>query len=267
MDIDRRLVLRRVVQAASAAAVVALPAAGGPRRVLASGDRAPAAPIAPALTSIRKLPAPPPIMPCTLWQTNPAPPEVQYDRAVRAVFIHHTENGNTYRAQAVPDIIRAIQRDHRENRGWDDIGYNFLVDRFGTVYEGRRGGVDRPVVGAHTIGFNRETVGVAAIGTYSAGAQVPEPVVEAIARLAAWKLAADGTDPRAQCDLTSTSSESRFPVSTHHAFNAVSGHRDAFCTLCPGDALYALIPRIIERAAQLQLDAELRAPGPPTRFG
>ncbi|MFD9129695.1 peptidoglycan recognition protein [Kitasatospora sp. NPDC059571] len=249
MDIDRRLVLRRVLQATSAGALVALPALGRPRTVTQ-----PVAAAEPALALPPSFPVPaaPPIVPRSAWQAEPPPSAVQYDRAVRAAFIHHTDDRNSYREQDVPDILRAIHHDHLANRGWDDIGYNFLVDRFGTVYEGRVGGIDRPVVGAHTMGFNRETVGIAAIGTYSAGVDVPEPVVAAIAGLVAWKLGSYGTDAHGQYELTSTSSDSRFPASSRHAFNAVSGHRDAYCTLCPGEALYALLPQITDRAADLQ---------------
>jgi hypothetical protein len=257
MDIDRRLVLRRVLQATTAGALVALPALGRPRPVthpVAQGQ--PAVVAAPA----RPVPPEPAIVPRSTWQTPCEVPAIQYDSAVRAAFVHHTENPNTYRAKDVPDILRAIQHDHLENRGWDDIGYNFLVDRFGTIYEGRAGGVDRPVVGAHTIGFNRETVGIAAIGTYSAGVEVPEPVAAAMASLIAWKLGSYGNDPHGRYELTSTSSDSRFPVSTRHAFNAVSGHRDAFCTLCPGESLYAVLPQITEQAAAIQRAAAATAP-------
>jgi uncharacterized protein with LGFP repeats len=207
-------------------------------------------------------PPPPPIVPRSLWQTDdqlPNPPQAQYDHEVRAVFVHHTASGDSYGPQDVPEIIRSIYTFHRGSQGWDDIGYQFLVDRYGTIYEGRLGGIDQAVVGAQTQGFNHESVGVAAIGTYPSGTQVPAPVLEAIARLAAWKLGTYGVDPRAQSQLTSTSNQSRYPTGTTHLFNAVSGHRDACFTKCPGDALYALLPQIIDHAADL-----LRA-APPAR--
>ncbi|MEV6206947.1 peptidoglycan recognition protein [Kitasatospora sp. NPDC051914] len=256
MEINRRLVLRRALQAVAAGAVTALPAAAHPHRSVAAD--APVAVAAPAPVRLAA-PAAPPIVLRSTWQSEETVAQVQYDRAVRAVLIHHTDDPNSYDACDVPDILRAIRRDHLEFRGWDDIGYNFLVDRFGTIWEGRLGGVDRPVVGAHTMGFNRDTVGIAAIGTYNSGTEVPPPVVDAIARLAAWKLGLHGIRADDRSELTSTNSGSRFPVGARHAFNAVSGHRDAFCTLCPGESLYAEIPGIIDRAAHLQQDA-LTAP-------
>ena len=255
MDIDRRLVLRRALLAVTAGAVTALPAAARPRPrpVVAAGG--PPAGATPSAVHTLAVPAAPPVVLRSTWQTEENPPAVQYDREVRAVLIHHTDDPNSYAPQDVPDILRAIRRDHLEFRHWDDIGYNFLVDRFGTIWEGRLGGIDRPVVGAHTMGFNRDTVGVAAIGTYTAGIEVPPAVLESIARIAAWKLGTYGIHPGDRSTLTSTNSGSRFPVGASHAFTAVSGHRDAFCTLCPGESLYAAIPGIIARAEAVQEEA------------
>ncbi|WP_234443815.1 peptidoglycan recognition protein [Streptomyces sp. NRRL B-24484] len=262
MDINRRLVLRRAVQAVAAGAVTALPAMARPRRS-AAADGPPPAAVPPAAVAL-PVPAAPPIVLRSTWQSADQVPKVQYDRAVRAVLVHHTDDPNSYTADAVPDILRAIRRDHLEFRGWDDIGYNFLVDRFGRIWEGRLGGVDRPVVGAHTMGFNRDTVGIAAIGTYNAGTEVPPAVLDSIARLAAWKLGLHGVRADARSELTSTNSGSRFPVGATHMFNAVSGHRDAFCTLCPGESLYAAIPGIVDRARRLQQEAAAGAPGAGT---
>ena len=68
--------------------------------------------------------------------------------------MHHTVNANDYTADEVPGIMRSIYAYHVKSRGWRDIGYNFLVDRFGRIWEGRYGGIDKPVVGAHTCGYN-----------------------------------------------------------------------------------------------------------------
>ncbi|MEW1913360.1 peptidoglycan recognition protein [Kitasatospora sp. NPDC085895] len=260
MDINRRLVLRRALHAVAAGAVTALPAMARPRRS-AAADGPPAAAVPPAAAAL-PVPAEPPIVLRSAWQSVDPVPKVQYDRAVRAVLVHHTDDPNSYTADEVPDILRAIHRDHLEFRGWDDIGYNFLVDRFGRIWEGRLGGVDRPVVGAHTMGFNRDTVGIAAIGTYNAGTEVPQAVLDSIARLAAWKLGLHGVRADGRSELTSTNSGSRFPVGARHAFNAVSGHRDAFYTLCPGESLYAAIPDIVDRARRLQQEAAAASGAP-----
>ncbi|QCX82897.1 N-acetylmuramoyl-L-alanine amidase (plasmid) [Streptomyces sp. YIM 121038] len=184
--------------------------------------------------------------------TRGAPPPVRYGGPVVAVFVHHTDSPNGYDCADAPRIIRALAAGQTGARLFDDIGYNFLVDRCGTIYEGRAGGVDRSVVGAHTQGFNHRTAGVAAIGTFTAGTPVPPPMAEAIAALAAWKLGLMDVDPRLRAQLVSSNSLSRFPVGTRATFDAVAGHTDGYTTSCPGAALRAQLPAIRERAAQLQ---------------
>ncbi|GHE42616.1 hypothetical protein GCM10018785_10280 [Streptomyces longispororuber] len=190
-------------------------------------------------------------------------PPVRYDGPVLAVFVHHTDSPNGYDCADAPRIIRGLAAGQTEARLFDDIGYNFLVDRCGTIYEGRAGGVDRPVVGAHTQGFNHRTTGVAAIGTFTAGTPVPRPMTEAIAALAAWKLGLADVDPRRRSHLVSSNSGSRFPAGTRAEFDAVAGHTDGYTTTCPGAALRAELPAIRERAAHLQgrTDARARAVG------
>ena len=75
---------------------------------------------------------------------------------VHAGFVHHTVNANNYTAAEVPAILRGIYAYHTQSRGWRDIGYNYLIDRFGRIWEGRYGGITRPVVGAHTLELQRE---------------------------------------------------------------------------------------------------------------
>lgn len=272
MEIDRRRLLLHTGMTAAAAAAGALVASG--RSCRPSTGRPPIVP--PLGAAMAGVPAPvhasrwaaprPPIVSRAQWQTDRLkPPAAQYTAGVRGVFVHHTDGGDDYGSRQVPGLIRSIYSDHRGVRDWDDIGYNFLIDRDGTIYEGRHGGIDRPVVGAHTLGFNHETVGIAAIGTYTKGTEVPPPVLNAIAAVAAWKLGMYGIDPRGVAELVSTSNKSRFPTGTRHTFAAISGHRDAFCTLCPGEALYAALPRIREAAARLQ--GRLPAAGSPPAAG
>ena len=85
---------------------------------------------------------------------------------VHAGFVHHTVNANDYSRKQVPALMRSIYAYHTQSKGWSDIGYNFLVDRFGRIWEGRFGGVDRPVVGAHTLGYNDYAFAMSAIGNY-----------------------------------------------------------------------------------------------------
>ncbi|AZM51358.1 N-acetylmuramoyl-L-alanine amidase [Streptomyces sp. WAC 01529] len=196
----------------------------------------------------------PRIVPREAWlpPKAPEPPPARYADRVDAVFVHHTDSPNRYACTDAPRIIRALYAGQAGSRKWDDIGYNFLVDRCGTVYEGRAGGAERPVVGAHTQGFNRRSTGVAAIGTFTAGTPVPKAMTDAIAGLAAWKLGLSGIDPRGAALLVSTNNLSRFPTGTDALLRAVAGHKDGYATHCPGAALTAELPAIRETAARLQ---------------
>ncbi|MCF6524676.1 N-acetylmuramoyl-L-alanine amidase [Streptomyces sp. JJ36] len=174
-----------------------------------------------------------------------------YVEKVRAVFIHHTNHPNTYDCADVPAMLRGLQRDHVRRMGWDDIGYNYVVDRCGNIYEGRGGGVGRKVLGAHTRGFNTASVGIAALGTFPAGAHVPRPMLDAVAAVAAWKLE-PSADPRGRVRLVSTNSESRFHKGTEASLPVVAGHRDSFETRCPGEALYDALPWLRAEVARLR---------------
>ena len=89
-------------------------------------------------------------------------------RRCKLAVVHHTAGTNRYTPAQAAAIVRGIEVYHVKGNGWNDIGYNFLVDRFGTVYEGRGGGMTRNVIGAHALGFNTGTVGVALIGNFHA---------------------------------------------------------------------------------------------------
>lgn len=177
--------------------------------------------------------------------------DFDYTGPVREVFVHHTDTATDYACTDAPRVIRAIYQYHVQTNGWRDIGYNFLVDRCGTVYEGRAGGVDRSVHGAHTLGFNTDSAGVAAIGTYT-NDEPPQPLLDGLAALAAWKLGLTAQPADGRTQLTSTSSSSRYPKGTVVDFDAISGHRDAVATECPGATLYARLPALRTTAARLQ---------------
>ncbi|MGV9338157.1 peptidoglycan recognition protein family protein [Streptomyces sp. NPDC003688] len=197
----------------------------------------------------------PVIVPRSVWldatarHEQPAP---RYDDKVVAVFVHHTDSPNGYDCADAPRIIRALYAGQTGSRHWDDIGYSFLVDRCGTVYEGRAGGVDRPVTGAHTQGFNHRTAGIAALGTFTAGVPVPRAMTDAIAAVAAWKLGLAGIDPRSHVRLVSSNGLSRYKAGTAASLPALAGHNDGYQTSCPGAALSARLPEIRNAAARLQ---------------
>nr|WP_238432046.1 peptidoglycan recognition protein [Streptomyces cavernae] len=196
----------------------------------------------------------PVIVPRERWaeRSAPRPPPPRYADRVVAVFVHHTDSPNAYDCADVPAIIRGLYTGQTELQHWDDIGYNFLVDRCGTIYEGRAGGIERAVVGAHTQGFNLRTVGIAAIGTFTEGVPVPRALTEAVAALTAWKLGLSGIDPRGTARLISSNGLSRYAAGTTALLPAVAGHNAGFHTSCPGAALKARLPAIREAAARLQ---------------
>ncbi|WP_078878473.1 peptidoglycan recognition protein [Streptomyces sp. NBRC 110035] len=196
----------------------------------------------------------PPIVSRAAWvgDAGREQPPPRYDDEVVAVFVHHTDSPNDYDCAEAPIHIRNVYEGQTSAREWDDIGYNFVVDRCGTIYEGRAGGTDRPVTGAHTQGFNHRTTGIAALGTFTAGVPVPHAMERAIAELAAWKLGLSGTDPRSDVRLVSSNGRSRYAAGTTAMLPALAGHTDGFMTSCPGAALQARLPKIREMAAELQ---------------
>ncbi|WP_225822248.1 peptidoglycan recognition protein [Streptomyces naphthomycinicus] len=173
-----------------------------------------------------------------------------YTRKVKAAFVHHTASGNKYTCAQTPSVVRSIYRYHVKSMGWRDIGYNFLVDKCGTVYEGRAGGAARAVLGAHTLGLNADSMGVAVIGTYGSG-KPPGAAVTALARLTAWKLGLFGADPRGKTYLTSGGGN-LYPKGKNVRLNVISGHRDGYATECPGRRLYAKLGTARSSAARYQ---------------
>ncbi|MEU6590620.1 N-acetylmuramoyl-L-alanine amidase [Streptomyces sp. NPDC046881] len=173
-----------------------------------------------------------------------------YTTKVKAAFVHHTASGNNYTCAQAPSVIRSIYRYHVTTMGWRDIGYNFLVDKCGTIYEGRAGGVAKAVLGAHTLGFNINSTGIAVIGTYGS-AKPSSGVVTAVARLTAWKLGLYGANPRGKTYLTSGGGN-LYPKGKNVRLNVISGHRDGFATECPGERLYAALGTARSRAATYQ---------------
>ncbi|MFB4308528.1 N-acetylmuramoyl-L-alanine amidase [Actinomadura sp. GTD37] len=188
-----------------------------------------------------------------------------YDASLKAAFVHHTDTGNGYTCAESASVIRSVFLYHVQSQGWDDIGYNFLVDKCGTIFEGRAGGADRPVHGAHTYGFNTDSTGIAVLGTYTAAndAEVPgvapsKAALDGVAKIAAWKLGLSGVDPTAKTTLTSNAPDGtggKYPFGQDVVFNTISGHRDGFATACPGVQLYSALPAVRTAAKQLTVPA------------
>ena len=169
--------------------------------------------------------------------------------SISAGFVHHTVNANDYTEAQVPAIMRSIYAYHVKSRGWSDIGYNFLVDRFGRIWEGRYGGIDKPVVGAHTLGYNDYSFAMSAIGNFDV-TEPPDVMLRAYGQLFAWKLSLHGVNPASTSQQVGRST-----------FAAINGHRDAGSTACPGKYLYAKIPTIRTYATE---SAPVPPPAPVT---
>ncbi|MFJ5092959.1 peptidoglycan recognition protein [Streptomyces sp. NPDC088557] len=172
---------------------------------------------------------------------------------IKAVVVHHTAESNAYTCADAPKVVRGIYAYHVKQLGWKDIGYNFLVDKCGVVYEGRKGGVDQPVQGAHAYGFNSETTGISVLGTYTDVAPSPEAMIS-VARIAAWKLGQYGVDPAGTTTLTAGDAGTNYfrkswAKGAQLPFPVIHGHRDGFNTQCPGNAFYDQLGTVRKWAA------------------
>ncbi|HZR94767.1 MAG TPA: N-acetylmuramoyl-L-alanine amidase [Gaiellaceae bacterium] len=193
----------------------------------------------------------PPILSRFSWQADESIRRAapRYADGVHFAVVHHTAGANNYSREESAAIVRGIEVYHVKGNGWNDIGYNFLVDKYGQVFEGRYGGVDRPVVGAHAEGFNTGSVGVALIGSYGTARPAPAALAS-LEQLLAWRLDLAHVDPQSVLTWQS-SGNPRFPSGVPVFLRAVSGHRDTGFTDCPGNALYALLPQIAKAAAAI----------------
>lgn len=199
-----------------------------------------------------------------------------YATDVTAVFVHHTDTAVNYDCSASASIVRSVYAYHVQAEGWRDIGYNALVDRCGKIFEGRFGGIDLPVIGAHTYGFNTRSFGIAVLGTYQvidgkAATPISSQMLGSVAALAAWKLGQYGVNPNPGSKtqtLTEGASDSKpFVLGKKYAFNAISGHRDGFATACPGQNLYDKLPTIRSYAAGPVAKPTLGTPTGATKSG
>jgi hypothetical protein len=157
--------------------------------------------------------------------------------AAKIVFVHHTANDNSYSKSQSAALVRGIYRYHTMTRGYSDIAYNFLVDRYGQIFEGRAGGIDKPVIGAHTKGFNTGSIGVSMIGTFGSVSPT-SAMMGAMKRLIAWKMDVHHLPPIGTVTLVSGGS-SKYDEGTKVTFNRIAAHRNANDTACPGSIGYS----------------------------
>ncbi len=192
---------------------------------------------------------------------------------VRVLLVHHSASANGYDEAAVVNKIRQFHAMHTgPEKGWPDVAYNFFVDRFGRVWEGRSGSLDGPVIGDATGGSQGHSQLVCLIGDFSTEEPSPE-AVDALSRVLAWISQRDGVDVTAGATTSFVSRGSnRWPAGATVDTTTVAGHRDMSRTACPGDTAYARVrgdlPALVaQRSAELTSAAAPPAPtstAPPT---
>jgi N-acetylmuramoyl-L-alanine amidase len=211
------------------------------------------------------------------WATASCRPRVAaVFGAMDLAFVHHTVSSNAYRPSQSAAMIRSICLYHKYGNGWNDIGYNFVVDRYGQIFEARAGGIDETIVGAQAGGYNVYSTGVALLGNF-AGYGPPRQAFNALARLLAWKLAVHGVEPLGKVTVQVTNAGapySRYRAGARVRLNRVSGHRDADATSCPGAGMYRQLPRLrqavqklVPSVSSLGLQIQGSAPGIVTVAG
>lgn len=151
-----------------------------------------------------------------------------YGSSMLGTTLHHTAGSNSYSKSQSAGIVRSTQAYHVKGQKWCDIGYNFLVDKYGQIFEGRKGGITKMVRGAHAgvNAANERTVGVSMMGNYDV-ASVPSAMKTAVADLIAWRHSLAGLPAKGTYSLGGKK------------VNRIMGHRDVKSTACPGRYGYA----------------------------
>lgn len=193
--------------------------AGGPGAELTAVPTSTAAPAVAGYPAGTRLSAPrPSINPRSAWGAA-APKNGLGTATIQGTVVHHTAGSNDYTKAQVPALIRGIQSYHMSGRGWSDIGYNFLVDKYGGIWEGRYRSLTHPTEGVHAAGYNTRTFGISVMGNY-VGKNPEQAVLDALARTIAWKLSEAGVLADGKLGTTGLS--------------AIIGHKDVAATACPG---------------------------------
>lgn len=192
------------------------------------------------------------------WGANESwrDPTMRYGTKILAGFVHHTATTNSYSPSEGPAQMRVLYAYFTKSLKYADMGYNFLVDQYGVLYEGRAGGMNKVVQGAHTAGMNVNTFAVSAIGNYDTkdlSSTSANAMTTSIAKLMAWKLAKYGLSATGSARIKSsdTSGRSQYSAGKIATTPVISGHRDVGRTACPGRYLYPYIPSIRAKAAAL----------------
>lgn len=186
------------------------------------------------------------VIPRATWGGDLAPTRpIPGEPDVRYLLVHHSvDPGNDYGEAAVVGVLRGFVRFHTAQKGWPDLAYNFLVDRFGRVWEGRTGSLAGPVAGDATGGNQGFDQLCCFIGNHQEG----EPSRQAFQSMgnllgALARRYAIPVGPSATVAFTSRGSN-RYPAGTEVTTSTVAGHRDMSRTQCPGDLVAARLPEL-----------------------
>ncbi|MGH3442717.1 MAG: S-layer homology domain-containing protein [Nitriliruptorales bacterium] len=196
-------------------------------------------------------PSAPNVLPRSAWDPNgqcrprSAP---SHSRDVRFAVVHHTAGSLDYSPQEADDRVLADCLYHVRSRGWNDLGYNFVIDKYGRTYEGRAGGTTEAVTGGHALGFNGASTGVVLLGTFST-VDPPEVARHALRDLLAWKLDLHHVDPNGTTTEISGANTGVYRDGQIVTFPTIVGHRDLRSTSCPGDAAYGFLPWLRQSVA------------------
>jgi hypothetical protein len=263
------LVLASAVAAATTIPTTDTASAAAAATTTATTDTASTAAALPLATpQLPAGPGQPPIIAREGWAGKLLPRVAPIYGDIRVAFVHHSVNANSYSSAEVPAMLRSIYYFHTFVRGWNDFGYNFAVDAYGRIWEGRAGGIDRPVMGAQAGGYNPESFGAVLLGDYAA--TLPTRAARsALAQLIAWKLALHGVPVTGTVTVEvdpGAASYTRFRPGQRVSLPRIAGHRDGCTTDCPGAEMYirgmpplrTTVGQIIGRQLTLTL-----APGPP----
>ncbi len=220
--------------------------------------------VTPSATAATTAAGGPAILTRAQWGARPPTitPSVAPD--LKIAVVHHSVNANTYSREDVPSLLRGIQTYHMDVQGWNDIAYNFAVDRFGRIWEARAGGITKAVIGGHAQGFNTYSTGVMVLGDFTS-AQPSQAAVDAVAEVVGWKFALHQVEVRGTTQFASLGGP-KYAAGTVVQLPRIVGHRDVGQTGCPGSELYRRLGEIRTKAAS-RFDAYLAQQPETPLFG
>lgn len=184
-------------------------------------------------------------------QEEYATPSTVRSQSLKAMYVHHTASSNDYTRAQAAQAVRSFYLYHTRSLDWGDIGYHFLIDKYGTIYEGRKGALNDLVLGTQAGGFNTGTIGVSMLGNYET-AKPSSAGMNALRKVLAWKGYAYGLNVQGTTSLTarvSGTSTSRYKNGTAVKVPVILPHRETNNTACPGRNIVSLLPGLRKNVA------------------